>query len=182
MNLNIDTDGLKNARLFFEVIGDKANGALARSVNRTIQGVKTDSVRSVRENYNVKAASVRKGFSFKKANRRSSNASALVRGSRISLREFGVRPNSLRSRPKVGLSVRVGRQRKTIRSSFFSKGKHIYRRVEKSRLPVEKLLGPSIPQMMNNEEVVNNVEKSAVERFEKNFKHEMGREIQRSLK
>ncbi len=182
MNLNIDTDGLKNAQLFFEVFGDKAKGALSRSINRTIQGVRTDSVKNVRENYNVKAASVRKGFSFKKANRRNSNASALIRGSRISLREFGARPNSLRSRPKVGLSVRVGRQRKTIRGSFFSKGKHVFRRSEKTRLPIEKLLGPSIPQMMNNIDVVSNVEKSAVERFEKNFKHEMSREIQRSLK
>ena len=59
------------------------------------------------------------------------------------------------------------------KTRFFRKGK--------SRLPIEKLFGPAVPQMARNKETVRYIEKEAVSTYEKRLEHEIKKEYWREI-
>lgn len=197
--INLNTGTLETAERFLKAFGGLAVPGIQRAMNRALAGVRTDAVRAVREVYNVKADPVRKSFTLHKAGQGGSahggmhggrlSASAVSHGRRISLMEFGPRPQtSGRKRmPKVGASVMIQKGvRKTISGAFVgtsTKGKRrLYIRHKKNRLPIRPLYGPSVPQMigaMGHPDIYSTIRKNAEARYEKNFEHEMNRLLEK---
>ena len=81
----------------------------------------------------------------------------------------------------------VSKQRKIIRSSFLVQIKHtgyfgVYqrtgnfgRRGNPKLEKIKELYGPSIPEMLGNDSIVEKLENGANERFQKNLDHEINR-------
>ena len=179
INIQIDATQLRDARHVLQTLGDRARPLLAKSLNRALRGVRTDASRESRTVYNVKAKQVRSSFVLQQAGKTNLTASARSRGQPISLRHFGARPRTPEARtPKRGVSVKVMGSRKTIPGSFMARmpggGIGVFRRKQGAgRLPIRRLAGPSVPQMLDHEDVQPQLESGAWQRFEKTLDHEI---------
>lgn len=179
INIQIDAQQLKQARHMLQGLGSRAAPMLAKSLNRSLRGVRTDASKETRKVYNVKAGRVRKSFSLQLASRGNLQGRAVSKGERISLLHFGARPRSPEGRrPKIGVSVRVMEGRKKIPGSFVARmpggGIGVFRRKQGAgRLPIRKLTGPSVPHMLDHDNVQPALEQGAWDRFRNTLEHEL---------
>lgn len=76
-----------------------------------------------------------------------------------------------------GVYVRVKRSSGggTLPHAFFGPNGHVFERLGPPRLPIEKKAGPSGAQIMQNEEVIDLMDKTITEEFEKRMEHEINR-------
>ncbi|GMB00433.1 phage tail protein [Pelosinus sp. IPA-1] len=153
--------------------------AINSALNRTITGVRTDLVRSVRDNYDVKASDVRNAMQLKKSNPSTLTASIGASGAPLPLINFRVKP-AQPGKQKPGSTLRVSVKKsggKPIKGAFVAKLQGgrvgVAIRVGKARLPLKELHGPSVPQMLGEANLATNVMSSAQERFLKRIAHEV---------
>lgn len=185
IEISLNTNDLHKARQALQALGRQASPLVARALTRSARGVATDASRLVRGVYNVRAAQVRKSFRVASASRDRLAASASSTGRNVSLIHFGARPGKPGGRrPRRGVSVSVMSGRKIIPGSFVARmpngGVGVFRRKEGAgRLPIRKLVGPSVPQMLDHEDVQPGLESGAHERFNKTLDHELDRYFQR---
>ncbi len=185
MKIEINKDDIQNAETFIKGFGKEGERAIIRSMNRAIMGVRTDSVKAVKQEYNVKPTAVRKSFQIQKAKGNIFQAIAIASGNRIPLINFGARPNKPGCRkPAVGVRVKVKKTPKVLKHSFVArmrKSGHvgIFQRLGKDRLPIDQKFGPAIPQMLGNPQVRDEIRKNALSRLSKNLNHEIDFALQK---
>ncbi len=186
IKIKIDYGQSKKAQAIVEKMtqyGNKSvNFAFMRAVNRTAAGVKTDISRNIRDKYFIKASDIKQSISLKRAFvGKNSVAEIKSKGKAIPLYFFQVTPKQrTKPRPKIGVAARVkkGGSKKKIPGSFIahSRGRTgVYIRKGKERIPIKQLYGPSIPQMIGNPQIIEKIEKGAINRLEKNLEHELNR-------
>lgn len=127
--------------------------------------VKTRVSKSVRETFNVTAATVSRKI---KIGLRNNNTEAwlLWTGRRIGLINFGARFRNVKTsrgtRKGVTVQVQRGKKRFLVPGGFLATGEqgnaHIFQRIGKDRLKIRSLTGPSIPQMVSSRKVLNDAE------------------------
>lgn len=147
-------------------IGDKA---LVRALNQTAAQAKVQASREIRASgYKVKAATVKASIAIVRANSTTLRAIVAAKGKRIGLVEYSPRQT------KAGVTVAVKAGRKLVRHAFLTtlSGGHrgVFARVligskRASRLPIEELFGPSIPQAFANATVQNALITGVRDRF-----------------
>ena len=174
---------VENAELFLNAFGKTAERSVSRVLSRVVKGVRVDTVKTVREEYNIKATQLRQHLNIKKTGNLLDSA-AVLSGSKIPLIYFGARPNSPRGKkPATGATVQVKKSRKNIKNSFAAVMRNghmgLFRRIGVKRLPIEELYGPSVPHMANNKKVLAVINENAVSRFTKNFNHEVSYAFQK---
>lgn len=166
--------------------------ATARAVNKTLTGVRTDSVKEIRRVVNLKAKTVRDTMTLKRAIIARPWAKLTSRGKRMGLGRFGARQTKkgvtaqiFKNRPRFlipraymwkGLVLRrtwVGEKRAEHRGRKFRPGFPYGKLPEKYRLPVYRLRGPSVPFVMGKAQVFSVIRRKALERLNKNFAHEV---------
>ena len=163
-------------KLLSEVPGG-VETALMRAVNRAAQSGKAQAVREVRARYTVKAGDIRKTLTTTKATRTSLEAEIVSRGSPLSLASFKHTPRTDTtgaSRKRVRVAVKKEGGLKPLGQAFVWQGK-IMQRVGKTRLPIEKKIGPAVPSMIGNPEVVEAIEEQTQETVVKRLDHEVNR-------
>lgn len=178
LDIQIDGTELQQARSVLEAFGRQGRNLVARSLNRAGKGIPTDASKEARKEYNVKAREVKGSFSLFQANSNQLRAGASSRGGPLSLIHFGARPRKPGTRrPKRGVSVQVMGPRTVIPGTFLARlsggDPAIFWRRGKKRLPIDKRLGPSVPQMLDHENVQPNLEEGARNRFLKTLDHEV---------
>lgn len=162
----------------------KAPQLLARVLNRTITNVQKNITSSVRSNYLVKSSDVKQTLSLSKASAYSPQASVKSYGTRILLYKFRVSPKTPRpSNPPKTYKARVLKSSalKAVQGGFVAQmtSGHIglFKRIGTERTPVKELVGPSVPQMVGNKEILKKIESEAQKTIEKRLKHEITRII-----
>lgn len=156
----------------------------ARAINRSTSSAKTQAGRTVRETYAIKQKDITSTMKIKKAYPSDLTAEIKSKGSALELMKFKVRANKpLPSRGKyVMVSVKKGSS-KIINGSFMTSmgngHKNVFTRVSKKRLPIRGHFGPSAPQMLGNDTVVQSVEGKAMEALETRLEHEISRVLGR---
>jgi len=168
-----------------------------RATNKTLAGVRTDSVKEIRQEVNLSATVVRKTMYVEKATLRDLRAAVRSRQKYgTSLIAFGAR----QTRKGVTVQVKKGRPRELIEHAFIRYGqkgggkqvfwrtgslkRHVGTRPHKRtfpygalprryRLPIKKLWGPAVPDIMSNEDRMRSIQKKANARLDKNFAHEL---------
>jgi hypothetical protein len=190
IRVKLDTAQLQNAQRVLQTMGKHARPILARSINRAIRGVVTDATNQARQTYTVKAGAVRNSFKKEWASKKRLQGQAVSKGSPLRLYHFAPRPKKP-SNLKHGVSVSPKGVRWRIPGTFIAPmkkggrqagktvGYGIFKRAGKDRYPLEQQYGPSIPQMVDNEDVQDAVEKGAQERLSKNLEHEVDRHLQK---
>lgn len=175
-------------KLLSEVPGG-VDTALMRAVNRAAQSGKAQTVREVRARYTVKAGDIRKTLTTTKATRTNLEAEIVSRGSPLGLASFKHTPRTdttgaARKRVRVAVKKEGGLkplgQTFVFNGQIFSRngkfivatrGRHKDKRVEQ----VEKKIGPSVPSMIGNPEVVEAIEEQTQETVVKRLDHEVNR-------
>lgn len=182
ISITLRGDDVEKARRVLGHLGDKARPAIVRAVNRAVQGVTTDAGQMARQAYNVRSGDVKQSFSLTRASVSNLFGAAVSKGRVLSLRSFSPSPSPGKRRPSVGLSVVVKRStgRAKIAGTFWGQMPSrdvasVFRRLGKDRLPIEKLFGPSVPQMLGNQNVIERIQAKAADRFGANLDHEVNR-------
>ena len=160
----------------------KAPLVISRTLNRVAANVKTNIGRKTRELYIVKAKDISNTMTIKKATQSIMNAFVKSKGQKVPLDKFKVSPSTPRpANPPSSLKVAVKKDgTKDLLHAFVANinGNKVFQREGKSRLPIKRLFGPAIPQMVGNQEVRQYVEKEAAAMYQKRLAHEIKRVIE----
>ncbi|MCZ8520130.1 MULTISPECIES: phage tail protein [Paenibacillus] len=149
------------------------------ALNRTIQGMRTEAGRKVRETYDVKLSDVRPTLSIKRASPGDLVAILDSRGPNTPLIRFKTTPRKPPKRQPKVLKASVKRSGgKPIPGAFVTQvGGHIgvLKRKGKARLPIEELFGPPVPVMLREPGVKEHLEAEAERRMSQRLQHELKR-------
>lgn len=176
---------IERAQLLLRGVRGGAPKALARSINRSVQNARSNIVKSVREEYTAKAKSVRDTISISKAS--SSKLEAVVKSVSppLPLRDFQVSPRTEngKRRSPIRVSVKKGNKSSFDKAFVVRTGGtiNVFERVGKRRLPIQKLFGPSVPQMIGNDKVITRISDDATAMMEKRLDHEINRLLDGAL-
>lgn len=165
----------KAAKLLSEV-PNGYEAAISRSMNRAATAGRSAAVSTIRQEYTIKASTVRRNFSIHKATRSDLEALVTSKGPRIPLVNYKTRPKTDtigNARKPVRVAVKTRGGLKPLGKTFVYRGR-ILQRLGTSSLPVQEVYGPAIPVLSGNNEVVDNVEKAMQETFLKRLDHETG--------
>lgn len=166
------TDSVKRAAMF--------------GINKTVDKTKTAVKREAANDYFVLKRDVQNALVVKKSNLTTLKGSVMATGKPLELRKFKVSPMKIqkKGRKNKRLRVRVKRDSsgKELGSAFVAllskqNDLNVYERTGRERHILNKLFGPSIPQMIKNKSVVTRISKDA----ETKLKEEVNRQIVRLL-
>ena len=160
----------------------KAPNVLASSINRTVTNISSNVTKEVRKDYNVKAGEIKATLSKTKASRSSLSGIVKSRGELIPLDRFKVSPRSVQPKRKkpIKIAVKKGSMKDAI-GAFVAEinGTKVFKRETKKRLPIKRLFGPSIPQMIGNQTRIENINREGYEMFNRRLDHEINRILSR---
>ncbi len=155
--------------------------AVARAVNRTMDGLRTDAVRETHKKYFVSAKDVRASISFRKASAGNLMGVMVSRGKRHSLADYQLTPKNPKSGKKTVLKGAVKRAGglKSLGPAFLVKragGRYFpFYRTGRGKYAMQSLISPSMPQIIKNEETVRAIEQGAEQRFSSRLEYEVNR-------
>lgn len=168
-----------------------AQKAMARAMNRALEGARTTAVKMARRRYNVNSAAIKATIKLRRATPAQLSAEVLSVGRKLNLFAFGTTPNRAgtggrlpgvgATRPPLRVAVLRGKRPGPIGGAFVAPvgGKLVVaRRKGKARMPILKLSGPAIPQMIGVESVIAEVERVALKRLDARLAHEIDRALE----
>jgi hypothetical protein len=179
---------------------DVGNKVLVRSLNATIDQGKTQMARTISQEFRIAVGAAKDRLKVSKANAKqggigfevSLEATRKGKGRAMNLIAFVENKTTLgeaRKRGKKGTQSQVYFQvkrtggKKFIRGAFIAnKGRTLFIRTGKGRLPIKSVSTIDIPSMFNTRRINTTVVKVMRDRFEKNFSRELNVVMQGYLK
>lgn len=183
VSIEIKSDAIEKAQKYLAGVPKGFETAMSRSLNRALQEGRTAAVRETTKQYTVKARDVRPTFKMQRASRGNLEASLESKGGRLPLSTFTHRPTTDTTganRRQVRVSVKKGGL-KPLGQAFVHNGR-ILQRLGRTSYPVQQKFGPSIPSMLDNDEVVDKVVETMGKSVEKRLEHEVGRLLDGAVK
>lgn len=154
--------------------------ALVSSLNRALQEGRTAGTREATKRYTLKAGIVRKTMAMHRASKGKFNAELVSRGRRLPLKYYAHKPGhdtTGANRKQVTVGVRKGAL-KPIGQGFIYRGM-VMQRLGETRLPIEQMYSLAVPNILNNDEIVDAVQDKMAESVEKRLTHETERILAR---
>jgi len=176
----ISTADLIKLHLLLNDIKNGPRTVTVRAINSTLAGVRTDAVDEVYKVMNLTKTRIRKDFKVTKANAAVPKGKVTASGKPVGLASF----SGTAQRAK-GTSVKVNRlgQRTIIKHAFIAEiknAKNVWRRIfipggprgkRVARLPIDRLTGPRIEDIIAKPAVMSVVMAKAGARFAANIDH-----------
>lgn len=200
-NIIVDTKQLDRLTLELKGFEKEVGEAAYHALNRTIDHVVTQVGRIVPKEYAIKAQEVKNSFKggIKKPLKSDLTASITSRGHTLSLAHFPHSPQvppitkrsyKVKATIKRGSRQTIGTDPKPFIASSGAKSVdkvqyNVFRRLGKDRLPISVVRTLSIPQMISNAKVSEQIQKAAEEKFSERLEHEIIRTmttIQKNIK
>lgn len=186
-NIIVDTKQIKKVAIELQKLPGQIPKATAQAMNRTIDHIYTQTSREVRKDYAIKDKDVKSTLRKIKVTSGRLAGAVISKGRTLTLyHHFRVSPsNPLRGkRYQVKVTIKKGSPEfiKTDPKPFIAaanNAKQVMRRVGKPRLPVVVLRSLSVPQMVSNEKVMQNIQESASRMLEKRIEHEINRRLKK---
>ena len=157
--------------------------ATSRALNQAARQTNTEASKRIRQKRNLKARTIKRQLSIRRASPTRRRAFVVASGRAISLKEYGARRKIIRRDGKryLGVTVEVNRGRRDlVAGAFFGPGGHLYRRKGKARTPIRKLWGPSLPATFLRDEVVAAMRGRVRAKYPGLLDHELRREFRRA--
>ncbi|MEN8702495.1 phage tail protein [Bacillus infantis] len=176
--VNTDTQMLNDVRERLGTFSRKAPNAISSALNRAVTNVSSNVSKEVRKKYTVKSSDIKQTLSKTRASRQDLHAIVKSKGELLPLDRFKVSPRSVQPKRKKPIKVAVKKEGlKPLLGAFVGEihGTKVFKRVGKKRLPIRRLFGPSIPQMIENEEVRSFINQEGNETFNRRLDHEINR-------
>jgi hypothetical protein len=161
--------------------------AVSAALNRTADQAKTAATRDITAAFNLKVRYVRSRIKILKAAPRSGRLEVTLStpGKRsanlIRFAEVRASQKELRKRGKAGtlgvyVKVRRGGSYQLVKGAFIgNKGRTVFRRVGKARLPIEALTAIDVPQAMFSDVGITNLQRAVQRVFPQRLAHEIRR-------
>lgn len=189
MKVELDKSDILKVRSMLNGIKGGADTAIYRSINKGISHGKTQAVKAIGQELNLKAGRIKQDFTVKKAYRDNLSGSVTATGKPVGLAQFGA------SARKTGVSVKVKKKgsRKLLKHAFIRKVKGVdhlfwrqydgprkkvrpglgYARLPRAfRFPIERLEGPRIEDIYDEPMVYNPVFEAAAKKTADNLMSE----------
>ena len=192
--ITVDAEKIAEVERRLGEMRKQAPVVLYRALNRAAANVKTNASKKVRDSYTLRAKDVNETFSVRKASRSSLRASVTSRSGSIGLDKFKVRPLEPRhKKPPKSLKVQVKKEggAKNLVGAFVAavSGNKVFQREKGSKhkkgrsgrwteLPIKRLFGPPVPEMLDRKSIREFVEQEAAKTFDKNLEHEIKRALE----
>ena len=180
--IEIDAKGIEKAVELLEHIPGAAKKAVNSAAKKTVRGIKKEAVQKVRERYTIKASYINRTISFDWGN---GSFGFRSKGPVNDLAYFKHKPGKVpKRRPAAGkylYSQVVKGEGGTIAHAFLAQMRSghigVFQRAghgsSNASLPIEKLSGPSTPQMLGNPAIMAFIQRRAEERLAVNMEHEI---------
>ena len=156
MNINIRTNFPDVAAALARLEQSIASQVLARALNKAVEQARTQMSRQIRSEFNLTAGYVRERLRIKRAFAKGGqfSLSAELIGGDGRRRSANVIAFNARQLPGgVSVVIRKG-NRKTIKGSFIgNKGRTVFKRVGKARLPIQPVRTIDVAQMFNTRRI-----------------------------
>lgn len=158
--------------------------ASAEAANRAAITLRKNMNMEIRKEYTIKATDIKETVSLDKATKATMFAEVGSCGNPISLDRFKLLPRKVSPKRKAPIKAAVKKgATKAIPGAFVTNLKDrrlgnivgAAMRQSKSRNPIRRLSGPSIPQMLNNDRVNKVIRETGQEAFQKRFDHNVSR-------
>lgn len=186
LEINIADRELARFQNMIGAVGSKkARAAMARAVNRTTRSIHGKVIRAVAKQSSIPLKIVRKSVRMSLAAHQGEGAIQGVvyaTGSPLSLKHFNARQFAF------GVRAKVFGETRRYPSAFIYAGNfrsgnpvangHVFQRVGKARLPIEKLTGPSVPEELVRGESAHAFSTTASSMLPARIAHELGRLLQ----
>lgn len=187
VSIKIDGGVIDRAREMLSNVQGEVSKILPRAVNRALTAGRAQVSKSVRENYTVAAAEIKKTLRVTKASKSEPAGEIVSQGMQLPLRDFKHSPadesTTGNKRRKVRVTIAKGnsfnlergfkwrghifaRQTTGIKSRVYFDAKGKRRRGE----PIKRLAGPSVPSMVEGS--ADKVSERMREVFEQRLRHE----------
>jgi len=180
----MNQNSIEKARKLLANIDGALGKAVYFSASRALTHTALILSKEIRKEYSVKARTARSAISKRIQKKKGHmNAQISVKGPNLFAQTFNLRPKTDTTgskRREVRLGIRKS-ELKPVDRGFVSKGVLLQRKTSSS-LPVEPVFGPSVAGMAANENVVEAVQKSFDETFERRLDHEVKRLLSKGTK
>lgn len=169
IEFEVDQTQLQRIELKLKDMKAKAPQALKNAVNATARDAKKDLANKAKETYAVKSPRFQKAIAMKNATAAKPTATLKITGAVNELADFKFKANegTNAARGKVlkssGLKTLQKGNLKAFIAKFGSGHTSVVQRKGASRLPLKKLLSPSIPTMVGNEAKVYGIVRPNIE-------------------
>lgn len=165
----------------------EASLVVSRAINRAISNVKKNVGKETAARYFISSSDVKKTINVTKASKSSLKAAAISQGNGIALSKFKVTPGTpVRYREKVrypkvykagvlkagGVKPLDGDPKAFI-AIMKSGHKGVFSRTTRKSFPIKQLYGPSVPQMVKNEDIMKIINKEANDTLQKRINAEV---------
>jgi hypothetical protein len=164
----------------------KAPLVVSRAINRAISNVKKNMGKETSSNYYISSGEVKKTVKVVKASKSSLKAAAISSGSGIALSKFKVNPGTpvrYRGKSRSPSVYKAGVKKSGVKAldgnpkafiAIMKSGhKGVFEREGRESLPLKQLYGPSVPQMVKNDDVMKIINKDANETLQKRINVEI---------
>ncbi|WP_019558609.1 hypothetical protein [Thioalkalivibrio sp. ALE12] len=207
--IHLKTEGASLDRLedlAMEMSGNILPDSITRALNRAVTASRTEASKSIRRTYNLSAAEVKSTFQVRRPTRQRHEAMMISSGERIPLSRFGAR----QTRRGVSVNVRHSTGRKLLFGAFFGdgeglpssrvfirsgakkrpgKGSYAGRKIRRGprkgqqilRQPIKDLYSLSVPDMLRQAGVQEQVIKRGEEVYLRNLESELRFRIDRAI-
>jgi len=175
----------EGAALLIQTLTDapeKAKRVVSMSVNKIARSARTQMAREANKRYFVKVGEARDTIYVKTAHGDNLKAELTSRGYPISLAHFKVSPKKVQHKGRKNKKIRARVKRNgggaTLDQAFITaigSGVGVFERDGRARKPIHKLFGPSVPSMLKNEEIQQEMEKTTTEKLNKELNRQLAR-------
>lgn len=168
------------------------NRAMVRALNKTVDQGKTEMARRISGEYRLSVAKAKERLDVRKAsasggrlrfeaileatrrgNGRSTNLIAFVTGGKVSKTAAKRMGNASRA-GQIQFQIKRGGGKKVIPGAFVAnKGRTVFIREGKSRLPIKSINTIDIPSMFNARRINSVVRQVILQKFQSNFRREL---------
>jgi hypothetical protein len=182
MTVNVDEKLLKDVQKKLKDVPKKAPNAISNALNRAATNVNSNVSKEVRKEYVIKSGDIKATLTKTKATRSKLSAEVRSDGNVIPLDRFKVSPKTIKPNRKKPIKVAVKKGGvKPVLGAFVAdvSGIKVFERTSKKRLPIRRLFGPSVPQMLGNGGIREEIERQGQETFERRLDHEINRILEK---
>lgn len=176
LEVKFDSGQLEQIIKYFPELHSKLPKATALAINRSLEMTRSEQVRRAKAKYTIKRNDLLADLKIVKANSNTLYGSIESRGNVIGLDHFKLAPKT-RNKKRVKAGVKDKRM-KHIPNAFiaYHDGRlGAFVRTGDRSLPIKRLKGPSAPQMLGENTILEYLQGFASNKFEIRFNHELGR-------
>ena len=187
---SIEVTGIEDVEKRLGKMKSKAPSVVSRAINRAVTNAKKNMAKETSGKYYISSGDVRNTIKTTKASTSSLKAAVISSGTGIALSKFKVNPGTVVKQKGRKISARMpkayraGVERaggakpldgdpKAFIAIMKSGHKGVFEREGDESLPIKQLYGPSVPQMIKNEEIMKKINDEANETLQKRIEAEI---------